>query len=574
MLVKTKIDEMIEFCAKKNKTDIKSIAEALNWNATSVEKIGRILAKAGLIEMHYPVNPLELPWISIKKFEKPHQEKEVEGKILEEYDISGRKSMPTHTKIVETKEKQLLYFVSIPTVSIYTKEYFNAIRDVVSKKLQAEVTGKTNEEVEYQARYKVIAEILESDLQLKKDELREITTLVINMIYGLGDLEILMADEKLEEIAVNSSKLPVAVYHRKYGWLKTNIMLENEEEIENYAAQIGRKIGREINLLHPILDAHLLSGDRVNATLAPISTNGNTLTIRMFAKNPWTITSFLKQPGAALSIEMAALLWQAVHYEMNIIIAGGTGSGKTSALNTLVALIPPHQRVITIEDTRELVLPRYMWNWVPLVTRQPNPEGVGEVTMLDLLVNSLRMRPDRIVMGEIRRKKEAEVLFEATHTGHSIYATLHADTASQVIKRLIEPPLEVPASEVEDIQLLLVQYRDRRKNIRRTLELCEVVPGAERPDINHIYLWRPRTDQFQFVKRPARYIEELNLHTGMTEKEIAEDQKNKAKVLTWMINNNLINMNDVGAVMRAYYADEAEVIKAAEKRLPPNKILE
>jgi Flp pilus assembly CpaF family ATPase len=152
------------------------------------------------------------------------------------------------------------------------------------------------------------------------------------------------------------------------------------------------------------------------------------------------MVSYLKKQNNSMSYEMAALLWQAIQFEMNIIIAGGTASGKTSALNGLLALVQPFQRIVTIEDTRELMLPSFQWNWVPLVTRQPNPEGAGEVTMLDLVVNSLRMRPDRIVMGEIRRKKEAEVLFEAIHTGHSVYATIHADTGSQVIKRLIEPP--------------------------------------------------------------------------------------------------------------------------------------
>jgi flagellar protein FlaI len=129
--------------------------------------------------------------------------------------------------------------------------------------------------------------------------------------------------------------------------------------------------------------------------------------------------------------DMAALLWQAMQYEMNVLVAGGTASGKTSALNGLVALVQPFQRILTIEDTRELMLPTYQWNWIPMITRLPNPEGLGEVTMLDLLVNALRMRPDRIVMGEIRRKREAEVLFEAMHTGHSVYSTMHADTSGR-----------------------------------------------------------------------------------------------------------------------------------------------
>ena len=246
---------------------------------------------------------------------------------------------------------------------------------------------------------------------------------------------------------------------------------------------------------------------------------------------------------------------------------------NTSALNAIVSLVPNFQRVISIEDTRELALPSYQWNWIPLVTRPANPEGLGEITMLDLVVNALRMRPDRIVMGEIRRKREAEVLFEAMHTGHSVYATMHADTGSQVIKRLIEPPIEVPASQVEDVHLIMVQYRDRRKNIRKTLEISEVALGPSGPELNHIYNWRPRVDQFQLVRPPRRYIEQMNLHTGMTEKEINEDQEEKKSILNWMYEQRLHQIEDVGAIMKIYYSDKDSLLKAVEKKLSPTKVI-
>ncbi|MFH0738184.1 MAG: CpaF/VirB11 family protein, partial [Candidatus Micrarchaeota archaeon] len=275
----------------------------------------------------------------------------------------------------------------------------------------------------------------------------------------------------------------------------------------------------------------------------------------------------------AMSIEMGALLWQAMHYEMNVLVAGGTASGKTSALNALLSLIQPFQRIVTIEDTRELYLPTYQWNWVPLVTRTANPEGLGEVTMLDLMVNSLRMRPDRIVLGEVRRKREAEVFFEAMHTGHSVYSTVHADTGQQVLKRLIEPPIEIPESQVEDVHLLLVQYRDRRRNIRRTSEISEVLCGVSGPELNRIYTWKPRTDAFESAKQPHRYQEELNLRTGMTEAEILSDQKDKGKVISWMLKNSLEGIEQVGRVMKAYYSDMPSIVSAAEKGLNPSKVL-
>jgi flagellar protein FlaI len=193
--------------------------------------------------------------------------------------------------------------------------------------------------------------------------------------------------------------------------------------------------------------------------------------------------------------------------------------------------------------------------------------------MLDLVVNALRMRPDRIVMGEIRRKKEAEVLFEAMHTGHSVYATIHADTGSQVIKRLTEPPIELPAAEVEDVHLLLVQYRDRRRNLRRTLELSEVLPAEGAPELNRLYTWKARTDTFQAVKAPRRYVEQLNLHTGLTDKEIAQDQADKISILRWMVENNLDQVEPVGRVMNVYYSDPGIILDAAQKKLSPERVL-
>jgi len=271
--------------------------------------------------------------------------------------------------------------------------------------------------------------------------------------------------------------------------------------------------------------------------------------------------------------EMAGMLWQAIHYEMNVLIAGGTASGKTTALNALAAFIPPNQRVITIEDTREIMLPPYQWNWVPLLTRNPNAEGLGEISMLDLLVTSLRMRPDRIVLGEIRRQREAEVLFEAMHTGHSVCSTLHADTGMQALRRLTTPPISLPPSDLDAINLLLVQYRDRRKNIRRTLEICEIVTGAKDEELstNVIYRWRPRTDTFDMVGEPNKYLKELNLHTGMTKDEIFQDIKNRATVIRWMIANKLTDMESVGRIMSLYYSKPKEIYEIAKKALAGEK---
>ncbi|HQT45475.1 MAG TPA: type II/IV secretion system ATPase subunit, partial [Candidatus Micrarchaeota archaeon] len=364
--------------------------------------------------------------------------------VLDAYSIEAD-FVPANIKIAQLNESSY-YMVEFEGLTYPTRAFLDQIRDELSNKMPAM-------SVEYSDLEKTTAMknlfFKNTMAYLKNFQFDDKSTnlfagLLLHRMFGLGEIDVLTHDDSLEEIAINNATTPISVYHRKFGWLRTNLYLPNEEEILNFASQIGRKVGRQIAVLNPIMDARLESGDRVCATLSPISSHGNTITIRRFARNPWTIISLLSDRSNTMTSEMAALLWIAFHYELNVIVAGGTASGKTSALNALCAFFPPNQRIITIEDTREIMLPEHQWNWIPLITRNPNAEGLGEVSMLDLLVTSLRMRPDRIILGEMRRAPEAEVLFEAMHTGHSTYSTMHADTSAQVLRRLTQPPIAIP----------------------------------------------------------------------------------------------------------------------------------
>ena len=376
---------------------------------------------------------------------------------------------------------------------------------------------------------------------------------VMQQNVGLGNIEIALKDKNLEEIVVNNSEEPVWVYHRKHGWLKTNITIPNEAKIRHYATTIGRFVGKEITLLQPLMDASLSTGDRVNATLMPISTRGNTITIRKFSEKPWSITDLIK--GGTMTIETGAWIWLCVQQELSTIIAGGTGSGKTSALNAIANFFPPNQRIISIEDTRELTLPNTL-HWVPLATRLANPEGKGEVTMLDLVINSLRMRPDRIIMGEIRRKAEAEVLFEAMHTGHSVYGTLHANTAEETIIRLTNPPIEMPRSVLSSLSAILVQNRNRRTGLRRTLQFAEIEPNGDAKIIIQLDVAKDKLSQ---IAAPSRLLDTLNLYTGLTADEIGKDLQEKARLLKWLVTQSIDDVHQIGLIMSKYYSGKLRV---------------
>lgn len=416
---------------------------------------------------------------------------------------------------------------------------------------------------------KKACEIVSSELggEADKADTDALVAMLLQEMLGLGKLEILLNDKNIEEIVINSSTEPVRVYHMKHGWLTTNVLVEAEGETQNYASIIARRVGKQITALYPLLDAHLITGDRANATLFPISSHGNTLTIRRFQRDPWTVTDFISEK--TVNSEAMALIWIAMQYELNMVVSGGTASGKTSFLNICMPFVQPNHRIVSIEDTRELMLPKFL-HWVPMTTREPNPEGKGEVTMLDLLVNSLRMRPDRIIMGEIRRQKEAEVLFEGMHTGHSAYTTVHANTAEETINRLTNPPVSIPKSMLESVHLNAVMFRNRRSGKRRMLELAEFVPekrgeGEESVRANTLFRWKQATDQIARHSESIRLMDELGLHTGFSQKEILGDLAEKQKILEWMVKQKIRDVNEVGKLMVRYYSEPSEIIEMARR---------
>ncbi len=376
---------------------------------------------------------------------------------------------------------------------------------------------------------------------------------IIEQNLGLGYLEILLKDSLIEEIVVNNSKEPVWIYHRKHGWMITNIVIPTEARIKHFATMIARDVSKDITNLNPLLDAHLLKGDRVNATFNPISTKGCTLTIRKFSTIPWNITRMIF--NKTVDYKTAALLWLCIEYELSVIIAGGTGSGKTSMLNTIAGFIPANQRIISIEDTRELQLPPQL-HWVPLATRSPNPEGKGGVTMLDLIMNSLRMRPDRIIMGEIRRKEEAEVLFEAMHTGHSVYGTFHANTASEVISRLSNPPIGLPQKLLGSLNAIVVQNRNRRDNTRRMFEFAEVTSDGE---VNTVYRFNVYKNEVERVGEFKVINKLLKIYAGFDDKSMEEAIEKRENIIKWLVDNNVQTLERLGLIFSKFYRGRLDV---------------
>jgi len=497
--------------------------------------------------------------VDLQKYFLPSDLVADKKEAIDEYGFVAN-SIPVKITIYKTvKEFVPVYDVSISSISETTEIILEKIRKELISQVTLGIveitdTKKTNV---IEEKIKSVIEVLVMKYFPDADDNARsfLSSYLAQKSLGMGNIEILVADNYLEEIAINSVHEPVWVYHKKHGWLKTNIQLASEEQTRHFATMIGRKVGRQISSLSPLLDAHLNEGDRVNATIMPISTMGNTITMRKFSRDPFTVTKFLK--FKTMSFEAASLIWLAMQYELSAIVAGGTASGKTSTLNVLASFLPPNQRIISIEDTRELRLPKFL-HWVPMSTRQPNAEGKGSVSMEDLLVNSLRMRPDRILVGEVRRKEEAETLFEAIHTGHSCYATFHANDAYETVNRLIHAPIEVPKSMLPAISMIIMQFRNRRTGMRRTFQIAEI---TEDSTPNVLKQYDPKKDMLTNKNKSKSLLDTLKLFTGYSQKEIDKIIESKMKVLKYLVKNEIDSVDNVGRVMAEYYTNHDQLMK-------------
>jgi pilus assembly protein CpaF len=324
----------------------------------------------------------------------------------------------------------------------------------------------------------IIGEVLaELKINLNRREQFALEKVLVDELLGLGPLEELLNDPEISDIMVNG---PNQTFIEKRGKLEiAQIQFRDEEHLFQIAQRIVNKVGRRVDQTTPLADARLQDGSRVNVIIPPLSLRGTAISIRKFSEKPITI-DMMKNFGS-LSEKMATVLKIAGASRFNVIISGGTGSGKTTMLNALSKLIDPGERVITIEDAAELRLQQP--HWLPLETRPPNLEGQGAISIRDLVINALRMRPDRIILGEIRGA-ECFDLLAAMNTGHDgSMATLHSNSPRECLARMenmvmmsdIKVPKEAISRQIADSVDLIVQVKRLRDGSRRTTNVTEVI---------------------------------------------------------------------------------------------------
>ena len=325
---------------------------------------------------------------------------------------------------------------------------------------------------------KVIDNYIESNgTLLPRNERQKIVQEVIDEILGFGPISSLLKDDNISEIMVNG---PNQVYVERHGILElTNVTFNDDNHVQHIIEKIVAPIGRRIDESQPMVDARLPDGSRVNAIIPPLSLIGPTITIRKFSRDPYGAEDLIN--FGTLTREMAILLEACVKARLNIFVSGGTGSGKTTTLNVLSSFIPEHERIITIEDAAELQLPQS--HVVTLETRPPNIEGKGAITMRDLVKNSLRMRPERIIVGEVRGGEALDML-QAMNTGHDgSLTTGHANSPRDMLSRLetmvlmagMDLPIRAIREQISSAIDIIVQQSRLRDGTRKITHITEVL---------------------------------------------------------------------------------------------------
>jgi flagellar protein FlaI len=402
---------------------------------------------------------------------------------------------------------------------------------------------------------------------------------VIRDTIGFGKIDPLMKDPYIEDISCDGVGKPIYVWHREYESIPTNIVFTSDEELDSMVSRLAHKAGKHVSVAFPIVDAILPGGHRLAATYKrEVSMAGSSFTIRKFSKVPLSITQIVN--WGTMSPDVAAYLWILLLEGNSGFVSGETASGKTTTLNAIVAFINPTAKIVTIEDTAELNVPHP--NWVRELTRDTgSPET--SVTMFDLLKAALRQRPNYIIVGEIRGA-EGLIAFQAMQTGHPVLATFHAASVERLVQRLTSPPINVPKTQIDNLNFVVIQNAIYREGVlvRRVLSVNEIIGYDPRTDAAlyvPAFTWDPVKDRFTFRGRGTSYLleEKIGVKRGLSRRNmflIYDEMELRAKIIKALIEKKVFNYYQVFRVLARIYAMTQEYARKASKEEAPYAIIE
>jgi flagellar protein FlaI len=461
------------------------------------------------------------------------------GYYLDEIALTPEEAYK-YTYILDTLENEL----TVPRSEVNPKEYFALQARKIMKKYGMKATKTSWSKILYYA---------ERDL------------------VGFGVIDGMMRDVNIEDITVDAVNKPIFIYHRKYEDLQTNIVFSNDTDLDNLISRLSHMAGRHISTAFPIVQGTLPGRHRLSATFRrEVSPYGATMTIRKFREDPITIIDMLNMN--VLDHNLASYLWLLMENRATATVAGATASGKTTLLNALLTLTRTNAKIVTIEEVQEINIAHV--NWTALVSRQSYgtaEEGAREVGLFDLVKAAMRMRPEIIVVGEVRGE-EAYVLFQAISTGHGGLCSLHADDAESAIQRLTSKPMDVPASFIPFLDLILTVRRvtlpgpgGGSRIARRLISIDEVVTAG---NLVKTFTWNPTEDKYAATSlRNSVKLAKLSKDLAVSSSDLIAEMNRRGVFLRWLQQKGIRNYRELSGQFENYGSNSTQAYERASKDL-------
>ncbi len=472
---------------------------------------------------------------------------------------------------IDEERQQLKYHTVEPNLTNEETELLERIKSIIIDRMNIPLDVLKNpNKMETYLREEVQRIFKRFQRKIPEESEEKFIYYLMRDFLGYGKIDLLIKDEKIEDISCNGFNTPIYVWHRDYESIPTNVVYNSAEELDKEVIRLAYRSGRQVSISNPIMQGTLPQGYRVQITLDEVSKRGDTFTIRKFRENPFTIIDLIA--NNTVSAKIAAYLWILVEHSRSIMICGATASGKTTLLNSLCMFIKPDMKVITIEEVREL---RLHDNWIPMVPRPSYQPGVTEITLFDLLKTALRQRPDYIIVGEIRGE-EAYTLFQAIATGHGGLCTIHSDSVQYAIKRLMSRPLNIPAMLMPLMNVLL-QIRRVKVNgevVRRSDTVTEIIGLSSSDEVQYEnrFKWGSSDDKYRYLESAGRgesVFKQISELRHVPEEVLEEEMSKRTRILQWMVDEGIKSYDEVKDVVQNYYIDPDEVLATSRYEEEP-----
>lgn len=464
------------------------------------------------------------------------------------------------------QKKEHLYYTVEPELSTFEQMVLETLYENILDTLTLYDTSDPNKATILEN--KTLELIDGYSIQIDMVSIHKILYYLKRDYIGYERIDPIMKDPNIEDISCDGSNIPIFVYHRKYQNIKTSLSFE-AEKLDSFVMKLAQCCEKQISIGDPLINSTLPDGSRLNASLGKeVTFRGSTFTIRKFREHAFTPADLIKH--GTYSSEILAYMWLAVENSKSILFAGATAAGKTSALNAISLFIPSMAKIISIEDTHELVL--HHLNWIGSVTRESFSKNTSarEIDMYELLRQALRQRPEYIIVGEIRGK-EAMTLFQAMNTGHTTYSTMHADSINTVISRLEGDPINVPRVMIQALDILCIQMlvqiegTKEGKRVRRMdsmIEFTGIDPQTQDLRFNEVFSLDMKSDTFRKSGR-SYVLESIMARYSWDEKKLKLELNNRRILLEYMVKKDMDEF-EIVSLIQNYYVDPQSTMKRVE----------